>query len=97
MWISSNKWKALEKRIADLEREVQNHRNVLIKHLEDYEQENKDFRNILESLKKEVEKEIMLAGHASKNIKPVSVDVNLSGKPVNRPNNYEAEERRWLV
>ena len=54
----------------------------MIKHLEDHEQENKDFRNILEGLKKEVEKEIMLAGHASKNIKPVSVEVSVSGKPI---------------
>lgn len=89
MWISSRKWKDLEKRIADLEREVQNHQNVLIKHLEDHEQENKDFRNILEGLKKEVEKEIMLTGCASENMKPVSVNVSVSGKPINQPNNYK--------
>lgn len=82
MWISTKKWRSLEKKIAELEREVQNHRDVLAKHLKDHEKENEDFRNILKSLKKEVEKEITLTGHASKNIKPVSVEVSVSGKPI---------------
>ena len=82
MWISTKKWRSLEKKIAELEREVQKHRDVLAKHLTDHEKENEDFRNILISLNKEVEKEITLTGHASKNIKPVSVEVSVSGKPI---------------
>ena len=53
MWISSKKWKAFEKRIADLERETQSQRGVLAKHLSDHEQENKDLHNILKNIKKE--------------------------------------------
>lgn len=53
MWISSKEWKALEKRIADLEREVQSQRHALTKHLSDHEQENKDLHNILTNVKKE--------------------------------------------
>ena len=84
MWISTKKWRSLEKKIAEFEREVQNHRDVLAKHLTDHEKENEDFRNILKSLKKEVEKEITLTGHASKNIKPVSVEVSVSEKPIGK-------------
>lgn len=82
MRIFSNEWKALEKRIAGLEREAQNHRDVLAKHPTDHEKENKDFHNILEGLKREVKKEITLTGYAGENIKPVSVDVSISGKPI---------------
>ena len=46
MWVSSKKWNAFEKRIADLEREVQSQRHALTKHLSDHEQENKDLHNI---------------------------------------------------
>lgn len=53
MWISSKKWKAFEKRIADLERESQSQRHVLTKHLSDHEHENKDLHNILKNIKKE--------------------------------------------
>ena len=31
MWISKKKWETLEKRVADLEREVQGHRENIVK------------------------------------------------------------------
>ncbi len=54
MWVSSKKWKALEKRIADLELENQSQRNALIKHLDDHIQESEELREILENIKKEL-------------------------------------------
>ena len=54
MWVSSKKWKALEKRIADLELENQSQRNALKKHLDDHIQESEELREILENIKKEL-------------------------------------------
>lgn len=58
MWVSSKKWKALEKRIADLELDNQSQRNALRMHLEDHRQENNDFHKVLANIKEELYKGI---------------------------------------
>lgn len=54
MWISMGKWRSLEKKVAELDREVQIQRNALVKHVSDHEQENMELRHILNDIKSEL-------------------------------------------
>ena len=50
MWISSKKLNNLEKKIAELEHEVQIQRNALIKHISDHEKEYAELRRIISNI-----------------------------------------------
>lgn len=58
MWISNRKWKSIEKRIADLEQNVQSQQNTLDKHLDNHKQENEELRKTFEKIKEEIYKGI---------------------------------------
>ena len=58
MWISNRKWKSIEKRIADLEKNVQSQQNTLDKHLDNHKQENEELRKTFEKIKEEIYKGI---------------------------------------
>lgn len=54
MWISKKRWQLLEKKIADLEVQVQSQREIMMVHMNDHENENNELKDILESVKKEI-------------------------------------------
>lgn len=58
MWISKRKWKSIEKRVADLEQNVQSQQNTLVKHLDNHKQENEELRKTFEKIKEEIYKGI---------------------------------------
>lgn len=54
MWVSGKRLKSMEKRIADLEKEVQGQQNAWKKHLSDHEQENQEIKEIFNRIKTEI-------------------------------------------
>lgn len=53
MWISNGKWRSLEKKVAELDREVQIQREVISKHLSDHAHENAELKAIIKRIKRE--------------------------------------------
>lgn len=51
MWISKRRLTELEKRVADLERKVQDQQDFLRTHIHIHERENKEFFNTVEEVK----------------------------------------------
>lgn len=56
MWTSKKDLQELNKKVADLEGQVQSQQKALIKHMDDHKQENAELRSIFEDLKKEIYK-----------------------------------------
>lgn len=56
VWISKKDLQELNKKVADLEGQVQSQQKALIKHMDDHKQENAELRSIFEDLKKEIYK-----------------------------------------
>lgn len=54
MFIPKNKFKALEKRIADLEAKVQGQQEVMILHINNHEGEAQELREIFSSFAKAI-------------------------------------------
>lgn len=54
MFISKKRRKELEKRIADLEVQVQSQQEIIIKHINNHEVESKELKNILEETKRTI-------------------------------------------
>lgn len=53
MWISKEKYQSMEKKIADLEKEIQSQQKALYKHLNDDMKEMKELKRILVSINHE--------------------------------------------
>lgn len=51
MWISKKTFKELEKRIADLEGQVQGQQRIFKVHIENHQEENRDLHNIFNDIK----------------------------------------------
>lgn len=52
MWISKNKWKETEKKIADLEARLQSQQEAFKYHLECHKTENKEFKEAIYGIQK---------------------------------------------
>lgn len=56
VWTSKKDLQELNKKVADLEGQVQSQQKALIKHMDDHKQENAELKSIFEDLKKEIYK-----------------------------------------
>lgn len=54
MWISKKRWQLLEKKIADLEVQVQSQQEIMMEYMNGYENETNELKEVLENAKKEI-------------------------------------------